>query len=158
MNDNEIDADLFWSSLKCLDINKDEKKNKYLGDVFKYFTYELVKDGYLEYELLKGIDPPTYKFKAGYRSRLEISKMAILNFVCHIYGGADACKPEDWSTQYADALKEADVLSDELDNQTIQQPTQIQRSQMPIQIQRSQMPTQIQRSQMPTQIQRSQRR
>lgn len=45
MNDNEMDANLFWESLKRLDINKDEKKNKYLGDVNKYFTSELVKEG-----------------------------------------------------------------------------------------------------------------
>lgn len=45
MNDNEMDANLFWESLKKLDINKEEKKNKYLGDVSKYFTTELVKDG-----------------------------------------------------------------------------------------------------------------
>lgn len=46
MNGNELDANLFWESLKRLDINKDEKKNKYLGDVGKYFTTELVKEGW----------------------------------------------------------------------------------------------------------------
>lgn len=45
MNGNELEANLFWESLKRLDINKEEKKNKYLGDVGKYFTTELVKEG-----------------------------------------------------------------------------------------------------------------
>lgn len=46
MNDNEIDSNLFWDSLKRLDIHKDEKKHKYFGDVTKYFTKDLVNDGY----------------------------------------------------------------------------------------------------------------
>ena len=106
MNENEIDAELFWDSLKRLDINKDEKRHKYLGDVMKYFTYDLVKEGYLEYELIKGIEPPTHKFKSGYRSQLEISKISILEFVCQVYGGS--CRPNEWSAQYSDAVKDAE--------------------------------------------------
>lgn len=106
MNDNEINADLFWESFKRLDISKHDKKHKYLGDVTKYFTTDLVKDGYLEYEKIAGIDPPCYKFRAGYRSKLEIPKKSILEFVCEVYGGLDACSPQEWSTQYADAEKE----------------------------------------------------
>jgi len=82
MNENEIEEGLFWDSLKRLDINREEKRHKYLGDVLKYFTVELVKEGYLEYETLNVTDPPTHKFKSGYRSRLEISKSKILEFVC----------------------------------------------------------------------------
>ena len=44
MNDNEIEANLFWDSMKKLGINRDEKKHKYLGDVTKYFTGDLVKE------------------------------------------------------------------------------------------------------------------
>lgn len=105
MNENEIDSGLFWDSLKRLDINKEEKKHKYLGDVFKYFTSDLVRDGYLEYEQVKGIDPPSFKFKWGYRAKLEITKKSILNFVCEVYGGLDNCKPEEWIAQYNDAMK-----------------------------------------------------
>lgn len=54
MNENEINADLFWDSMKRLDVNRDEKKHKYLGDVSKYFTVDLVKEGYLEYDIIKG--------------------------------------------------------------------------------------------------------
>lgn len=82
MNENEIESSLFWDTLKKLDINKDDKKHKYLGDVFKFFTVELVKEGYLEYETVNGVEQPTFKFKAGYRSKLEITKMSILEFVC----------------------------------------------------------------------------
>lgn len=96
MNENEIESSLFWDTLKKIDINKDEKKHKYLGDVFKFFTVELVKEGYLEYEAVHGVEMPTHKFKAGYRSRLEITKMSILEFVCkffllnvHYYKGDD---------------------------------------------------------------------
>ncbi|CAF1102650.1 unnamed protein product [Brachionus calyciflorus] len=105
MNGNEIDAQLFWDSLKRLDINRDEKRHKYLGDIFKYFTVDLVKEGYLEYEQIVGIDPPTFKFKWGYRAKLEITKKSILNFVCEMYGGVENCKPEEWVAQYADAMK-----------------------------------------------------
>ncbi len=55
MNDNEIDANLFWDSMKKLGINKDEKKHKHLGDISKYFTSDLVKEGYLNYETVKGL-------------------------------------------------------------------------------------------------------
>lgn len=106
MNENEMDADLFWESMKRIDVLRDEKKHKYLGDVFKYFTVEMVKEGYLEYEKMPGVEPPVYKFKWGYRSKLEISKKSLLNFVCEMYGGLDACKPEEWIAQYADVLKE----------------------------------------------------
>lgn len=105
MNQNEMDSQLFWESLKILDINKEEKRHKYLGDVFKYFTSDLVKDGYLEYEQVPNTDPPTFKFRWGYRAKLEISKKSVLNFVCEIYGGLEACKPNEWISQYADAMK-----------------------------------------------------
>ena len=105
MNENEISAEIFWESLKKLDINKDDKCNVYLGDVNKYFTFDLVRDGYLEYELVKGSEPAQYKFKWGYRAFLEISKKQVLDFVCEVYGGQEACKPEDWVAQYADAYK-----------------------------------------------------
>jgi hypothetical protein len=82
MNENEIEASLFWDSLKRLEINRDEKKHKYLGDVHKFFTVELVKEGYLEYKQIPGVDIPTFKFKSGFRSSLEISKKSILEFVC----------------------------------------------------------------------------
>lgn len=112
MNDNEISSDLFWQSLKRLDISKEDKKHKYLGDVWKYFVTDLVKDGYLEYEKIPGIEPPSYKFKAGYRAKLEISKKSLLKFVCEIYGGTDACSPQEWSTQYADAEREQKEMND----------------------------------------------
>jgi len=105
MNENEIDSNLFWELLKKIDINKDEKKHKYLGDVFKFFTYELVKEGFLEYTQIPGYDIPQFKFKSGYRSDLEITKKSILDFVCSVHGGIDVCKPEEWSVQYAEACK-----------------------------------------------------
>ena len=113
MNGNEIDSELLWDTLKRLDINKEEKKHKYLGDVNKFLTSDLVKDGYLEYEMVHGIDPPTYKFKAGYRSKLEITKKSTLNFVCQVYGGFDVCKPEEWTIQFADASKSDNNNEDE---------------------------------------------
>lgn len=113
MNENEIDAVLFWQSLGKIGIKKDEKRHKYLGDVHKYFTSELVKEGYLEYDQLKGIDPPTFKFKWGQRSKLEISKMSVLEFVCEVYGGVETCKPNDWIAQYAEAQKVDDFNSEE---------------------------------------------
>jgi hypothetical protein len=70
MNDNEIDESLFFDSLKKLDLNKEEKRHKYLGDVHKFFNSELVKDGYLEFEQVRNIDPPTHKIKWGPRARL----------------------------------------------------------------------------------------
>ena len=111
MNENEIDSGLFWDTIKKLDINKEEKRHKYLGDVLKYFTVDLVKEGYLEYEPIKNVEPPTFKFKWGYKSKLEITKMSVLNFVCEIYGGKDACKPEEWIAQFADASKPDDFNS-----------------------------------------------
>ena len=92
MNGNEIDGEIFWQSLKKLEINKDEKRHKYLGDVYKYFTVDMVKEGYLEFEQVKGIEPPAFKFRWGQRAKLEISKKSVLDFVCEIYGGVDTCK------------------------------------------------------------------
>lgn len=105
MNGNEIDGELFWDSLKKLGINRDEKKHKFFGDVSKFFTGELVKEGYLEHELQPGTEPHAYKFKWGYRARVEITKMSVLEFVCKIYGGVDVCKPNEWMAQFADANK-----------------------------------------------------
>jgi hypothetical protein len=105
MNGNEIDSGLFWDSLKRVDVNKDEKRHKYLGDVHKYFTVDLVKEGYLEYEQIPGMDPPAYKLKWGQRAKLEITKKSVLNFVCEVYGGLDTCKPNEWLAQHADAIK-----------------------------------------------------
>ena len=115
MNNNEIEASLFWESLRKLDINKDEKRHKYLGDVSKLFTVDFVKDGYLEYEQVT-VDPPVHKFKWGYRSKVEISKMNVLKFVCQIYGGEEACNPEDFVAQYSDAKKKDQFSEDADDN------------------------------------------
>lgn len=106
MNRNELDSQLFWEHLKRIDLHRSEKRHKYLGDVEKYFTVELVKEGYLEYEQVKGIDPPTFKFKWGPRAHLETTKKLVLDFVCDVYGGQDACKPKDWTEQYKDAMND----------------------------------------------------
>lgn len=55
MNDNEIEENLFWDSMKKLDVNKEEKKHKYLGDICRYFKSDLVREGYLEHEMVKGM-------------------------------------------------------------------------------------------------------
>jgi hypothetical protein len=109
MNDNELDSALFWQALNKLGIKKDEKRHKYLGDVNKYFTTDLVKENYLEHEQLKGIDPPTFKFRWGQRAKLEIKKMSVLEFVCEIYGGPNTCKPTEWTAQFAEAQREDEV-------------------------------------------------
>ena len=118
MNDNEMDSQQFWDHLKRVDINHNEKRHTLLGDVEKYFTIELVKEGYLEYEQVKGIEPITHKFKMGYRAKLETTKMQILEFVCRVYGGVDVCKPHDWNIQYMDAQK--GETEDSEDNQMTQ--------------------------------------
>jgi melanoma-associated antigen len=92
--------------LKRLDINCNDKRHKYLGDVTKYFTSELVKDGYLRYEQDNRSDPPTFKFKWGQRAQMEITKLSVLDFVCQVYGGKDTCTPQEWIIQYEDATKE----------------------------------------------------
>ena len=48
MNGNEIDSQMFWEGMKRVGLNKDEKRHTYFGDVNRYFTVELVKEGYLE--------------------------------------------------------------------------------------------------------------
>jgi hypothetical protein len=105
MNGNEMNAELFWESMKKLDINKDEKRNKYIGDVSKYFTSDLVREGFLEYEPIRGIEPPEFKFKWGPRATLEITKKKVLEFVCEMYGGSEICKPDEWIAQYSEASK-----------------------------------------------------
>jgi hypothetical protein len=110
MNNNEMDAGEFWNNLKRININRNEKRHPFLGDVEKYFTQEMVKDGYLEYEHVRGTEPPTYKFKWGFRSRLEISKRNVLEFVCKMYGSS---KAEDWNIQFEDAKNDdGDVVMD----------------------------------------------
>ncbi len=104
MNGNELDDGVFWESMKRVDINKDEKRHKFFGDVYKYFTSELVREGYLEHEQVS-VDPPAYKFKWGFRAKLEITKRSVLDFVCEVYGGKDVCKPSEWMSQFADANK-----------------------------------------------------
>lgn len=113
MNENEMDETLFFESLKKLDVSRDEKRHKYLGDVFRFFTVDLVKDGYLEHEIIRTMDPPGHRFKWGSRAHLEVSKHDVLKFVCQVYGGADVCKPSDWTAQYADAQKEEDFSGDD---------------------------------------------
>jgi hypothetical protein len=106
MNGNEIESTQLWECLKSIDLNRTEKRNPFIGDVEKYFTNELVKEGYLEYEKDGRTDPPTFKFKWGYRAQLEVSKKSLLNFVCEVYGGLDIIKPSDWQSQFADAQKD----------------------------------------------------
>lgn len=106
MNKNELEANKFWDLMKKIDINRSEKRHKYLGDVEKYFTSELVKEGYLEYEQEKGFEQPIYKFKWGYRAKTETSKKKVLEFVCEMYGGENSCKPQDWQENYKDAMKD----------------------------------------------------
>lgn len=112
MNNNEIDASEFWANMKRISINRSEKRNPFIGDVEKYFTQELVKEGYLEYELIRGTDPPAYKFKWGYRAKLEVTKMSVLEFVCKMYG---TCKPSDWTIQFENAKKEDADENDDSD-------------------------------------------
>jgi hypothetical protein len=66
MNGNEMDSDLFWDCLKRFGISKDDKKHKRLGDVSKYFTSELVREGYLEHEAVGSICCIIYLFKFTY--------------------------------------------------------------------------------------------
>jgi hypothetical protein len=119
MNKNEIDANKFWDLMKKIDINRSEKRHKYLGDVEKYFTTELVKEGYLEYEQEKGFETPTFKFKWGYRAKMETSKKKVLEFVCEMYGGEDSCKPQDWQENYKDAMKDENGDENEENNESM---------------------------------------
>lgn len=68
----------------------------------------------MEYEQIRGADPPQYKFKWGQRARLEIPKINVLKFVCDVYGGAEVCKPEDWLSQYQEACKK-DLFNEGID-------------------------------------------
>ena len=147
MNDNELDSALFWQALNKIGIKKDEKRHKYLGDVHKYFTSDLVKEGYLEHELLKGIEPPAFKFKWGQRARLEISKMSVLEFVCEVYGGPNTCKPTEWTAQYAEAQKDDEPMNSEEMSVDVQQTEENEQNE-----------TRGRRSNVPTQSTRSNRR
>ena len=69
----------------------------------------------MEYEPVRNTMPPTYTFKSGYRSKLEISKKSVLEFVCQIYGGDEVCKPEEWNAQYADAQREEQAAGNDSD-------------------------------------------
>jgi hypothetical protein len=133
MNDNEIEATQLWECLKCIDLARAEKRNPFIGDVEKYFTSELVKDGYLEYEKDSRTDPPIFKFKWGYRARLEVSKVSLLDFVCEVYGGLDVIKPSDWQTQYMDAQKTDEQHHSEINDL---ESTQVQQTQTRVRVKR----------------------
>ena len=51
------------------------------GDVKKFLTIELVRQGYLDFQRQRNSDPPTYEVRWGPRATHELSKGNALKFV-----------------------------------------------------------------------------
>ena len=54
------------------------------GDVKKFISQDLVRQGYLLHERLGLSDPPVYEYKWGPRAKYETSKRNILDFVYQV--------------------------------------------------------------------------
>ncbi|XP_030766271.1 melanoma-associated antigen B10-like [Sitophilus oryzae] len=94
MSNNSVSDVSLYSFLNSLGIDV-EVDHPIFGKVKDYITKILLKKQYLQSEL--DIKSRRQTFKWGARAEKEVSKMAVLEFVCQIYKDR---LPKDWSNQY----------------------------------------------------------
>ncbi|XP_008831090.1 melanoma-associated antigen 11-like [Nannospalax galili] len=83
MEDNCVSEETFWALLNHMGICAGA--NYFLfGDPRKFFTEDLVQEGYLEYRQEPDVDPPHHVFLWGPRAYAEDTKMKVLEFIARV--------------------------------------------------------------------------
>ncbi|KAK2148732.1 hypothetical protein LSH36_486g06051 [Paralvinella palmiformis] len=107
MSGNTITDCKLYSMLKMLGVDV-EMTHEVFGDVKKFISQDLVRQGYLLHERLGLSDPPVYEYKWGPRAKYETSKRNILDFVCQVYGDTD---PSKWTSQWQDVQRTEEMAA-----------------------------------------------
>lgn len=110
MSGNTITDSKLYSMLKVLGVDT-EVTHEVFGDVKKFISQDLVRQGYLVHERQDISDPPVYEYKWGPRAKFETSKRNVLDFVCQVYGDTD---PSKWTSQWQD-VQRTEELADNND-------------------------------------------
>jgi len=108
MNENTLTEASLWHTLQKFGIKKERKHNTF-GDVEKLINQEFVKENYLDRIKVQGPEGQTFTYQSGTRTKKEISKRSILEFVSEIYGTESI---ESWKIHYQEVLdseKQPDV-------------------------------------------------
>ncbi|XP_034341820.1 melanoma-associated antigen B4-like [Arvicanthis niloticus] len=99
MNGNISSEDDIWEFLKVVGIYPG-RDHPIFGEPREFITKDLVKENYLEYHRVSGIDPPKYVFLWGSRAHAETTKMKVLEVLAKINGGV----PSSFPCLYEEAL------------------------------------------------------
>ncbi|XP_028636149.1 melanoma-associated antigen B4-like [Grammomys surdaster] len=99
MNGNISSEDDIWEFLKVVGIYPG-RDHPIFGEPRKFITKDLVKENYLEYHRVSGIDPPKYVFLWGSRAHAETTKMKVLEVLAKINDGI----PSSFPCLYEEAL------------------------------------------------------
>ncbi|KAM4818887.1 melanoma-associated antigen B18-like isoform 2-T3 [Thomomys bottae] len=101
MNENYAPEEEVWEVLNLMGVYANRRHFIY-GNPKKVITQDLVELQYLKYQQVPNSDPPRYEFTWGPRSRAEVSKMKILEFLAKIHDSSPSAFPY-W---YEEALKD----------------------------------------------------
>ncbi|GAB1302960.1 MAGE family member B2 [Apodemus speciosus] len=99
MNGNISSEDDIWEFLKVVGIYPG-RDHPIFGEPREFITKDLVKENYLEYHQVSGIDPPKYVFLWGSRAHAETTKMKVLEVLAKINDGI----PSYFPSLYEEAL------------------------------------------------------
>ncbi|EDL96021.1 similar to Smage-1 protein (predicted) [Rattus norvegicus] len=99
MNGNISSEEDIWEFLKVVGIFPG-RNHPIFGEPREFITKDLVKENYLEYHRVCGIDPPKYVFLWGSRAHAETTKMNVLKVLAKINDGI----PSSFPCLYEEAL------------------------------------------------------
>uniref|UniRef100_A0AC11BWU8 Uncharacterized protein n=1 Tax=Ovis aries TaxID=9940 RepID=A0AC11BWU8_SHEEP len=83
LNGHHASEEEIWKFLNILGIY-DGRSHFIFGEPRKLITEDLVQEGYLEYNLVPGSDPPRYEFLWGPKALTETSKTKVLQFLTKV--------------------------------------------------------------------------
>ncbi|XP_052519705.1 melanoma-associated antigen B2-like [Budorcas taxicolor] len=83
LNGHRASEEEIWKFLNILGIY-DGRSHFIFGEPRKLITEDLVREGYLEYNLVPGSDPPRYEFLWGPKALTETSKTKVLQFLTKV--------------------------------------------------------------------------
>ncbi|XP_049638662.1 non-structural maintenance of chromosomes element 3 homolog [Suncus etruscus] len=99
MKGNAVKETEVWDFLRRLGVHP-ARRHLVFGDPKKLITEDFVRQRYLDYRRIPHTDPVDYELQWGPRTRLETSKMKVLQFVAKVHNQ----DPKDWPAQYCEAL------------------------------------------------------
>lgn len=104
MNQNVMEEEVLWETLKTFGLDVEISDHPLFGNVKKLLNQEFVRQLYLEYNTVTVSEQQQHVFCWGPRAHAECSKRALLQLVCEVY--QNGLKPEDWTSQYKEIMDE----------------------------------------------------